>query len=66
MERVLVEIQTEELWQARLVELSKGEYTLTTIMFTKKSIFGNWTKVKCVETIDISTRKHNLTIMLCH
>jgi hypothetical protein len=66
MEQVLVKIQMEELWQARLVELSKGEYTLTTIMPTKKNIFGYWTKVKCVETINISTSKHNLTIMLCH
>jgi hypothetical protein len=66
MEKALVKIQTEGLWQARLVELSKGEYALTTIMPTKKNIFGNWTKVKCVGTIDISTSKHNLTIMLCH
>jgi hypothetical protein len=41
MERALVKIQTEKLWQARLVELSKGEYALTTIMSTKKNIFGN-------------------------
>jgi hypothetical protein len=52
--------------QARLVELSKGEYALTTIMSTKKNIFGNWIKLKCMETIDVSTSKHNLTIMLCH
>jgi hypothetical protein len=55
MERVLVKTQTEELWQARLVELSKGEYELITIMPTKKNIFGNWTKVKCVETINKQT-----------
>jgi hypothetical protein len=41
MERALVKIQAEELLQARLVELSKGEYALTTIMSTKKNIFGN-------------------------
>jgi len=66
MEWALVKIQMEELWQARLVQLSKGEYALITIMSTKKNIFGNWTKIKCVETIDVPKSKHNLTIMLCH
>jgi hypothetical protein len=26
------------------MELSRGEYVLTTMMLTKKDFFGNWTK----------------------
>jgi hypothetical protein len=44
------------------VELSKREYASTTIMPTKKDIFGNWTKCQmCGDYIDLSTSEHDLT-----
>ncbi len=44
MERALVQARTIELLDVGLVELSRGEYVLTTMMPTKKDIFGN-----CIE-----------------
>jgi hypothetical protein len=41
MEQVLVKAQFGKLFDIRSVELFKGEYALTTIMPTKKDIFGN-------------------------
>jgi hypothetical protein len=41
MERALVQVQTTKLLDVGLVELSKGEYVLTTMMLAKKDIFGN-------------------------
>jgi hypothetical protein len=44
------------------VELSKKEYASTTIMPTKKDIFGNWTKYQmCGDYIDLSRHEHDLT-----
>jgi hypothetical protein len=39
MERVLVKIRMKELLEVGLVEVSKGEYALTTIMFFSIKIF---------------------------
>jgi hypothetical protein len=44
VERALVQAQTIELLDVGLVELSRDEYVLATMMPTKKDIFGNWTK----------------------
>jgi hypothetical protein len=45
MERMLVKAQMNvKLLEVGLVELSKGEYALTTFMHATKDIFGNWTK----------------------
>jgi hypothetical protein len=44
MERTLVQVQTIELLDAGLVELSRGDYVLTTVMLAKKDFFGNWMK----------------------
>jgi len=41
VKRTLVQIQTIKLLDTSLVELFKGEYVSTTIMPTKKNIFGN-------------------------
>ncbi len=41
VERTKVQIQRIKLLDTSLVELFKGEYTSTTIMPTKKNIFGN-------------------------
>jgi hypothetical protein len=41
VERALVQAQTIQLLNVGLMELSKGEYALTTMMPTKKDIFGN-------------------------
>jgi hypothetical protein len=44
MERTLVKACMEELLEASLVELSKGEYASAIIMPTKKDVFDNgWT-----------------------
>ncbi len=44
------------------MELSKKEYASTTIMPTKKDIFGNWTKYQmCGDYIDLSRHEHDLT-----
>jgi hypothetical protein len=43
MEWALAKAQMKELLDAKLVEFSKGEYVSTTILHTKKDIFGNWT-----------------------
>jgi len=40
----LVQTRIAELLDASLVELSRGEYASTTMMLTKKDIFGNWNK----------------------
>ncbi len=44
MERILVQTRIAELLDVSLVELSRGEYASTTMMPTKKDIFGNWNK----------------------
>jgi hypothetical protein len=44
MERALVQVQIAKLLDAGLVELLKGDYASTTMMLTKKDIFGNWTE----------------------
>ncbi len=44
MEKALVQVWTTKLLNISLVELSKGEYELTTMMPTEKDIFGNWTE----------------------
>jgi hypothetical protein len=41
MERTLVQIQIIKFLDTNLVEFFKGEYVSTTIMPTKKNIFGN-------------------------
>lgn len=38
-----------EILEMGLLELSKREYALIMVMFTKNIFFGNWTNVKCVE-----------------
>jgi hypothetical protein len=43
-ERALVHDRTTELLDVGLVELFRGEYVSTTMMLTKKYIFGNWTE----------------------
>jgi len=42
MEWALEKAQMKELLDARLVKFSKGEYVSTTLLPTKKDIFGNW------------------------
>jgi hypothetical protein len=44
MEKALVQTWTSELLDVGFVEVSKGEYASTTMMPSKKDIFGNWTK----------------------
>jgi hypothetical protein len=44
------------LVDANLVELSKGEYGATTIMPTKKNIFGNWTKCHMCENYCLTNK----------
>jgi len=39
MEKVLVKVRMEDLLEVGLVELSKGEYALTTIMFFQERYF---------------------------
>jgi hypothetical protein len=39
MERVLVKVRVKELLEVGLMELSKGEYALTTIMFFQERYF---------------------------
>jgi hypothetical protein len=41
IEKNLVQAQTIKLLDASLVKLSRGEYTLTIMVPTKKDIFGN-------------------------
>jgi hypothetical protein len=41
VERALVQAWTTKLLDANLVELSKGDYALNTMMPAKKYIFGN-------------------------
>ena len=43
-ERLGVQTQCQELLAAELIELSNGEYACTTILPSKKDIFGNWTE----------------------
>jgi hypothetical protein len=45
MEWALAKAQMKELLDARLVKFSKGKYASTTILPTKKDIFGNW--IRC-------------------
>ena len=40
--RKLIKTRTKELFDAQLVEFSNGEYASTTVMLSKKDIFGNW------------------------
>jgi hypothetical protein len=42
MERDLIRSQTMDLLEARLVELSHGEYALATVMLAKKDVHGNY------------------------
>jgi len=42
VERALVQVRTTKLLDVSLVELSRGEYALTTMMPAKRDIFGNW------------------------
>jgi hypothetical protein len=42
VERALVQTWTIKFLNASLVELSMIEYASTTMMLTKKIIFGNW------------------------
>lgn len=44
MERSLIQMRTQDLWEAGLVELSGGEYASATVMPAKKDVFGNWTE----------------------
>lgn len=44
VERALVQAQTTKLLNVSLVELSKGEYVLSTMILTKKFSFTNLTK----------------------
>ncbi len=66
MELTLVKAWMEELLEVGLMELSKREYALATIMFTKKTFMAIGLNVRCVETIDMSKREHNLINMQCH
>ncbi len=66
MEITLVKAWMEELLEVGLVEFSKREYALATIMFTKKTFSTIGLNVRCVETIDVSKREHNLTNMQYH
>jgi hypothetical protein len=43
MERDLIRSRTLDLLEARLVELSHGEYALATVMHAKKDVHGNYT-----------------------
>jgi hypothetical protein len=43
MERDLIRSRTLDLLEARLVELSHGEYALATVMPAKKDVHGNYT-----------------------
>ncbi len=43
MERDLIRSRTLDLLEAGLVELSHGEYALTTVMLAKKDVHGNYT-----------------------
>jgi len=43
MEKVLIQTRTLDLLEARLVELSHGEYASTIVMPAKKDIHGNYT-----------------------
>jgi hypothetical protein len=63
MELTLVKVWVEELLEVGLMELSKGEYALATIMLTRKTFLAIGLTVRCVETVDMSKRKHNLTNM---
>ncbi len=67
MEKVLVKVRMEELLEVGLVELSKGEYALTTIMFFQERYFWwlDWT-LECGDDKLWSTSKYNLTNMPCH
>jgi hypothetical protein len=42
MERELIRNQTLDLLEARLVELSHGEYASTIVMPAKKDVYGNY------------------------
>jgi hypothetical protein len=42
MERDLIWSQTLDLLEARLMELSHGEYASTTVMLAKKDVHGNY------------------------
>jgi hypothetical protein len=47
------------LLDANLVELSRGDYALATMMSTKKDIFNNWTKrCMCEDFHPINKRMH--------
>jgi hypothetical protein len=43
MERDLIQNRMLDLLEARLMELSHGEYASTTIMLAKKDVHGNYT-----------------------
>ncbi len=43
MERELIHSWTLDLLEAKLVELSHGEYALATVMLAKKDVHGNYT-----------------------
>jgi putative transposase len=43
MERDLIRSRTLDLLEARLVELSHGEYASSTVMLAKKDVHGNYT-----------------------
>jgi len=40
--KVGVQTRSRGLWAIGLIELSNGKYTCTTIMPSKKNVFGNW------------------------
>jgi hypothetical protein len=43
MERDLIRSQMLDVLEARLMELSHGEYALAIVMLTKKDVHGNYT-----------------------
>jgi hypothetical protein len=64
MERTLVQARTTELLDPGLVEPSRGDYVLTTMMLAKKDIFGNW--MEWCMCGDWPNRQMHMSGQICH
>jgi hypothetical protein len=60
VERALIQVRTIKLLDVGLVELFRGEYASTTLMLTKKDIFGNWIECRmCGDYRLVNKRTHS-------
>lgn len=61
----MLQAQTKELLDSKLIEFSNRKYASFIIMYFKKDIFNNWTKRKYVAITSLSKREQSQIDMSC-